>query len=610
MKLPVLTCPYGLRAAASGKRTLTAGALAILIAVTCGACTTPAGAPDACLATGCADTPADVCAPGQRPGQPGEPCQPVGWTTCPQGFALAASGWGCVDVTPASACAHATRERLGFADCQPVGSCDAPFPPPDATLFVSALYSASQLDATHFRALVGALAAAHAGSIIAVDEGVYPESLDLKVPVRIVGRCAEKVVLTSTSQRYTGIGVAKVVGVEVSGLTIKRHLYAAMVLQGGSLLMKNCVLDDNHALAVYASDPGSRFEMQDSVIRGTRVSADGPGWAVLSDLGADVRLSNSAFIGNSTYGVVVRNAGSTLHVDDSVVASTLLDASGGSGFGLLVYRGGSAEVHRSAFIANRGLGIIVSGADTEGASSSAILGEVVVRDTQNGLINQAAAGAMPQYGGRGISVQDRGHLEATRFTLLANTELGVALSGVGAQARFVDGAIVETRASREGILGRGLAVHGGARVELEGTALVGNLEVAVDVTEAGSEALIGNSVIRETHAEATGMISGHGLLVTQAAHARVHHSAIQATDGIGVVAAGATVLVDACLVSDNTVALHAQEGVTLLEVATAPPDATSMSLTVSSDSRFVRNQTRIGSGTVPLPSPVTVQAQP
>lgn len=76
--------------------------------------------------------------------------------------------------TPAVACTGATRERLGDAACVPVGDCNAPFPPAGA-LLVDDDFTAAQIDATHFRSVGAALAAAPAGGVVAVDAGRYED---------------------------------------------------------------------------------------------------------------------------------------------------------------------------------------------------------------------------------------------------------------------------------------------------------------------------------------------------------------------------------------------------------------------------------------------------
>ncbi|MFN7135101.1 MAG: hypothetical protein ACK4N5_23700, partial [Myxococcales bacterium] len=111
---------------------------------------------------GCAPIlPQQRCDPGTMPiiGQPR--CAPAGWRACPAGFTPHADGWGCTAVPLPNGCREPSmRVALGEARCVPVSDCGAPFPPPEARLFVSAAYNDAELDAAHFRSLEAALDAA------------------------------------------------------------------------------------------------------------------------------------------------------------------------------------------------------------------------------------------------------------------------------------------------------------------------------------------------------------------------------------------------------------------------------------------------------------------
>jgi hypothetical protein len=69
----------------------------------------------------------------------------------------------------ASSCGGATRAALGSKTCVPVADWNAPFPPPNATLFVSA---SGPDTGNKFRSIYTAVRAARAGDVIAVDAGV------------------------------------------------------------------------------------------------------------------------------------------------------------------------------------------------------------------------------------------------------------------------------------------------------------------------------------------------------------------------------------------------------------------------------------------------------
>ena len=132
-----------------------------------------------------------TCKPGTRATIASATCVPVGVVTCPAGFARDATGWGCDAVLPPTACAigSGTRERLGTTTCVAVSDCNAAFPPAGASIFVDAALTDAQLDATHFRTIADAVAAAPAGATIAIESGTYVEKVVLAHrKVSLVGR--------------------------------------------------------------------------------------------------------------------------------------------------------------------------------------------------------------------------------------------------------------------------------------------------------------------------------------------------------------------------------------------------------------------------------------
>ena len=423
-------------------------------------------------------------------------------------------------------------------------------------MFVDDSYTAGQLDAAHFRSVIAAVAAAPANAVVAVEEGVYPESLNLLRPVRIVGRCAEKVRLTSITGQYTAVGVHGVRGVEVSGVTIDKHLYAVAVFGGGSVTVKDSVLEDNVSLGLYASDASSLVRLERSVVRATRSEAGNGGWGLLVDLGARAELVDTVLEANTESGAVVRNAASTLSLQGVLIAKTRPNAKGASGVAVLVNRGGRLEAQRSAFAGNAETALIVAGEDAAGLPSSADLTGVVIRDTLANAANGAGPGEAPQYLGRGISVQQNGRLTARGCTLAANHELGLAVSGPGTQAQLRDCTVSGTLANVDGFLGRGIAVFGGAALTLGTSALFANREVGLDVTGAGSQAAVEGSLVLSTLKAAATDLTGFAALCTEGGRLDVVGSALAKTEGIGVTVSNASATVSRSIVSDNRVGLQ------------------------------------------------------
>ncbi|MEO7112066.1 MAG: hypothetical protein ABI183_16605, partial [Polyangiaceae bacterium] len=254
--------------------------------------------------------PATECAAGTSPAIGKTSCVPVGVTSCATGFTKAASGWGCDALVSTAICSGATREAIGSATCVPVGDCNAAFPPSNATIFVDAAFTAGQIDATHFAAVDAALASAPAGAVIAVESGAYTGEIIPKASVSIIGRCAEKVVFTATDATTTAIQVGSTAGTfSFSGMTFANYHGAISVLSGTAKI-DSIVADGSHFAGIVIGNVGTKVDITNSVVRGTRIVATDPnsfGLYVGDD--AWVTVENSSFADNDYINVGVSGQG-------------------------------------------------------------------------------------------------------------------------------------------------------------------------------------------------------------------------------------------------------------------------------------------------------------
>ncbi len=309
---------------------------------------------------------------------PGEACTPIGWTQCPSGFLRSADGWSCEPTLPTAPCTGATRAAIGAATCVAVGDCAAPFPPANATLFVD---PAGGVDATHFTTLSAALAAAQTGAIIAVAAGDYAEPLVAVRPVKLVGRCAERVRLTGSPAVF----VDGVQGVELEGFTLHDALLAARVERGGALTLRHAVLEANLRSAVQALDLGTRVVLDDVVVRDTRPdpATQTFGQGLAASFGARVTLTDVELSGNRETGLFLDREQTSATLTRVVVSRTLPRASSGKlGWGVAAQRG--AVLTASLLVIQDST---LSGLVLSQAPSTATLTDVFVRRTALGLDN-------------------------------------------------------------------------------------------------------------------------------------------------------------------------------------------------------------------------------
>lgn len=655
---------------------------------------------------GCAPIlPAAACAPGTRASLGSDTCAPVGNAACAPGFVPHASGWGCDAVVAPARCTGATRERLGSTACAPISDCNAPFPPPGATLFVKAGYADGELDATHFRTIADALAAAPAGATIAVDTGAYGgATLEPKHDVTVVGRCAEQVVLTSADGKTSAFSMNESahVNVTLKNMTL-RGWHGAVGALSGHLDLEGLLIEDSKLAGIVVGNASTTATITNVVVRGTRGN---PGeqnlFGLFATFGAKVDVSDSVFADNDFINVGFNGDGTVGTLTRSIVRDGHgFGTTGNYGMGAYAADGAQMTIEESAIVDNRAAGVNAYSA-TPKVVTRATLRRSVVRGTlldsqslgrgletnagvleveQSTVADSAQIDAMVAAGGKatftnvtllGTSnpdpakygplglVTDDATTTATSLAIVG-TRIGGQAQGTGsisladslvAKTRFgsrlyeegqwigigllveskatldlarttieqtrtsalvalghakLDGVVVRgTRAANDGFAGRGISVQAGGVTDVARSAISDNTEAGVLVANGGATLTMTESSIDVTDVDPAGQF-GIGIIAGGTANATVEKSTITASKGIGLAFAGAGGTLRACVISKNAVALHAQEGTTIVE---GDGDGDPTTLAVSKDTRFVDNQTRIGSGEVPIPRVLDPKARP
>lgn len=461
--------------------------------------------------TGCEPiVPPGACAPGTMARLGEETCAPVGWTKCPAGFEADPLGWGCRDVLPSTACTGATLDALGSTSCQPIGDCTAPFPPPDATVFVDA--SLAQPDATHFASLAAAVAAAPGGAVIAVEAGHYAGALSLKRPVSIVGRCAERVVVQGPVST-AGLRVSAP-GVQVRGVTVTGFRWGAVVLSGGALTLTESLLAANVEVGLGLQD-GASARITGSVVRGTVPGTAGTlGYGVTVSGASSLTMERSAVVHNQRAGVLVGEPGARATLRGVVIRDTQAAADGADGDGLQVENGGTLSLSGCAVLANHSTGVVCLDSTLE-------LSDSVVRDTLAGRALST---------GQGVTADRSAQVTVTRSALTGNHHSGLQVLGAS-QLSLVDSVVRSTVSDR----GQGpAALHGGegSTLVIRSSALVDNEGQGLAVTQGASATLDRSLVAGTTHGGPADF--DRGVNVTLGASLTLDRSTLEANQGAGV----------------------------------------------------------------------------
>lgn len=644
--------------------------------------------------------PATECAAGTQPTLGSTDCSPVGVRACPAGFATDESGWGCREVVSPTPCTGATREQLGLAACAAVSDCAAAFPPAGATLFVSAQFDAGQLDSTHFSTLAAAVAAADAGAVIAVDEGTYAGIVAPKVPLTLLGRCAQKVVLTAGASPSNGLQLVNLTGSVARNLTV-RGFEGGIAVFGGSAELSGLVIEDNTISGLTVSNAGTQVTLRDSVIRGTRARpadrqavgayVQKQGTLLLEDValsdnefaaavatspdagltlrrsvardsfplaqgpavgtfgvgayvanGANLTVEDSALFHNTTQGVVAGLGGSrpgaaTLRgstvrdtranpavenrargVEASKGATLVVEGctvSGNREYELFVTEGSRARLSNTTTVgaaaasASAGPGLVVS-ADSEVEATSLafvrphVMGVAVEENARLRLTDSLVtdvvltpyAGSTGGASGVGIGEKTGGSLVLVRAVVRRAVGVGVLVSNATAA---LEQTLVQDTLPQADLEGRAVSVQDQATFTATRSAFLGSHETGLAAFDPGTKATLTGCSVEGTHFDAFGRF-GYGVIALTGASVEMSGCTVTGSQAIGVASGVGSMAIRGSFISQNPVGLHAQEGVT---VVTA--DAVSLApnvLAVSTDTRFVGNATRIGSGEVPLPA--------
>lgn len=486
---------------------------------------------------GCEDvSPATPCPAGTRPALGSTNCVPVGPTACPAGFEPDPSGWGCADVLPVEPCVGPTREALGQRLCVPLGDCDETFPPAEATMFVDAAFTPAQLDAKHLTRLADAVAQAAAGEVIAVESGTYPEAVNPSVPLTLWGRCAARVVMDGAALATMGISVLGVRGVTVRGVTVRGFVTGARVIGGGQLELKQVLVEGSREAGASASESGSELRLTGSAVRGTR------GAAVAAWDGALLAVTDSAIAQNQSLGVLASGAGARATIDATVVRDTYTRAGEDRSSGAYAMAGARIELRRSALIQNR-----QAGAFADGAESSLLISESVVRDSLGGR-DMLGCGACA-LGGR---------LAIERSSLVRNGCVTLQVEGPGSTLEVRESVVRDARCN-PGVPGAALALFGGARATLWDTALVGTTTLTLYAS--GSKVRLGRSLLidartsraalstqvehgAEVELEDSAVVGGGVGMFDSETTARISGSLVLDTNWVGLWVGGARAVVD------------------------------------------------------------------
>lgn len=334
----------------------------------------------------------------------------------------------------------------------------------------------------------------------------------------------------------------------------------------------------------------TKLALEGSIVTGTRADTVADrGYGIAVESGANAELRSCALVDNTAAGLAAIDPGSRVTIARTAVLDTKPTGEGRLGRGVSIESGASATITQSAIVKNLDIGI-----SARGAGATATIDETVVRETEP----QASNG----FHGRGVEAGSGAKIVLSRTSILQNRSVGVLAISQGSSAEVVDSWIADTTAdgSPEGP-GRAATAQGGASLSLTGVWAQRSTQIGVLVA-AGSTLAVKSSIVDSTSTSEE--VFGHGIFAFDGSLATMTDDVVRDNRGVGVFFAGSRGTMRSTHVLSNAVGIHVQDGSTLSEAETVPDDPPEGSVVVSSDSEFTGNGSRVGSGALPLPSPV------
>jgi hypothetical protein len=473
------------------------------------------------------DVPEDPCGPGTMR-QPGTAdCVPVGPNGVADGFKLHASGWGWEAVRPASACSGSEIAVIGHSQCEPIDDCAAPFPPADADAVVVPESSPSTPPAT---LLAQALSNAPEGALIALDRGDYG-ALTIGKDVRLVGRCAEQVVMRgplATDPKVVGLAIdhAKV---ELHSLTITGFGIGIDAQSGANVTLDRVVVSDNHG-AIRVVNSTSTFTATRSVIEGPspdRQIEDAIGLSAFYGAhvtldGVDVRQVNWPL---SAYSV-----GTEFLVRRSLVS---FEQKPPFAAGLDAWRGAHARVEESAFFTTSGRLVAVGRVTPSTPPSEQDAPPANVEVVRSVLVQSG----LPRDEHSAIDIWQGATLSFEDSTIRHQSYTAIGVSDATSNVKLLRSVIASEPApapNRSAVI-----VQDGGLVELDASALVGAQQIALNANGTNSSLVVNRSLVTGTVQRFLGDFSfpggtGQAIAVAESASLSMQQSAVVDSEGVGI----------------------------------------------------------------------------
>ena len=391
-------------------------------------------------------------------------------------------------------------------------------------------------------------------------------------------------------------------------------LASCVVVEGKATLdMADSTCARTEQTGVYLKGGGTGT-IASSVVREITGDVDDGSAGILVDSKGSASIARTAVVALGTAGVVASGKveATDLYVSNATSAGLALSgkatvtrlivagtkqgvAAEGDRYGAGVFVSSGGSLDATDVLVKKADGIGVFGID---AGTKISLRRAAVTDTK--AVEEASGFGLVAAGGAELAVEDAAIVRAA--------DAAVYVTDPGTVARLRAVSIIDTQANGPLEQGRALNVQLGGALDLSRVFTRGGSEVGLVVLDEDTTATVDSSILEGVGKTSVGF--GHGVAVSRGGALVMTHSVVRNHAGVGLVFSNASGSVSSSIVRANPVGVHTQEGVNLLEVASAPAELTPLSVAFTSDTRFEENGSKVGAGEVPLPAPITLAGPP
>jgi parallel beta helix pectate lyase-like protein len=297
---------------------------------------------------------------------------------------------------------------------------------------------------------------------------------------------------------------------------------------GPTVDMTDCTIENVRSLGILGGVAGTQLAIENVAIRATRIRQSDNGWgqAVRIMTGATATFTRGLLDGNLHSGLDVLQEGSRLDLSDILVRGTrknaVDDPGEPSGWCLEAFLGAQLTMARVVCDDNRGLGVGLLDPGTQGE-----LSDVVIKDT----LSSDYDGTL----GTGIEVVNGARLTLARVLLQNNSAAGLVASNLGVICELEDLVVLDTSPQESnGMFGRGLVVQAGAALRLTRGLFMNNHDISIAALNQGSSLVLSDISVHDTASQQSDLLLGRGLEANQGAYLSCSRGLFENNRSIGI----------------------------------------------------------------------------